>query len=84
MSTKVKSYELVKTKHLRERKVFSLFPFITTRGYTTNLHTTGKWFSYIKIKERKIKERYMIYDSNTKEHFWGSWTEDWITEIIYL
>jgi len=80
----METYQLEKLNEYRTRKVLSLFSFIVVNGYELDLIETGKWFSYVTIKEEKVRERYLQFDDGwTYQHYWSEWIENWkFVEII--
>ena len=40
---------------------------------------TNKWFKYVIVTERKVKERYLDFDDGwSHKHFWTKWKEIWM------
>jgi len=63
---------------IRTRKALSLFGFIVVDGKDGDFITTGKWFKWVNIKERKYKTRYMEFDDGWNCNFyWGDWRYGW-------
>ncbi|MCK9575720.1 MAG: hypothetical protein WC979_02285 [Candidatus Pacearchaeota archaeon] len=79
-----KDYEIVKTERFRVRVIFSIFPFIVANGFESDFHWTGKWFSFVSIREQFVKERCADFDSGwTFNWYWCEWKESWkLFEIL--
>lgn len=77
----------------RTRKVLSIFPWKLVDLFDLyNLKIndpkfiwTGVWFSFIIIKQEKVKTRYKKFDSGMYyREYWTEWEEKWqFVEIIY-
>jgi hypothetical protein len=71
-------YELVALEEYRTRKRLSIFPWIVTSGFNGDYHWTGKWFTFVSIKEQKVKIRYTEFDSGwSYQNYWTPWKESW-------
>ena len=72
-------YQMVELNELRERKALSLFGFIIVNGTTSDFIGTGKWFTWVTIREHKVKERTTDFDGGwTYEKYWKPWKEKWV------
>ena len=79
-----KEVEHILTEERKLKKRLSIFPFIirdTVDGKQSIW--TGKWFSWVIVKERKQLTRYLEFDDGwSYQSYWGEWKEEWLIEEI--
>lgn len=77
-------HQYKKLNEYRVRRVISIFPWICVPGFESDYHWTGRWFSFVEIKEQKIKERYVDFDGGwTQQNYWTPWEYSWrIVKIL--
>jgi hypothetical protein len=91
----MEDYQIEKLDESRERKRFSLFPFIIVNRLDeeqysslfpfTGFEWTGKWFKFVIVREQKVRERYLQFDDGwSYKYYWGHWIENWkFIRIVY-
>jgi hypothetical protein len=52
---------------------------------TGDFHWTGKWFKFITIEEKKVKNRYLEFDDGwSYQNYWGKWKTSWVMVKIVI
>ena len=78
-------WQMIVTNKVRTRNVFSILPFIIVNGMNGDFHWTGKWFKFITIEEKKVKNRYLEFDDGwSYQHYWGKWKTSWVMVKIVI
>lgn len=78
-------WQMIVTNIVRRRKVFSVLPFIIVNGMTGDFHWTGKWFKFVTIEEKKVKNRYLEFDDGwSYQNYWGKWKTSWVMVKIVI